>query len=164
MRKAFLTLVLAFSLGFVSGCAQAPPTKTKGSIIMHGTVITVTPPTAAFTRILISFKLDPRLAGGTYGGEHWVSPDIFTGANAQETVEAKAQGIDANGQAVSIDPEWVPTDPDMLTVSTAEDGRATLTINRAGESSLQVTAGGISKTLTIKATSVNNIMQVIISQ
>ncbi len=36
------------------------------------------------TAIQVSFKLDPRLSGPTYGGERWISPPTYMGANAQD--------------------------------------------------------------------------------
>ncbi len=39
---------------------------------------------AGLAAIQISFKLDPRLTDSTYGGERWVSPRTYTGANAPD--------------------------------------------------------------------------------
>ncbi len=125
-------------------------------------------PTAAFGDIQISFKLDPRLLGPTYGGERWVSPSTY-GPIAQAgdtyTVEARATRVDAQGQPVQIIPKWIPADPDMVTVSPAQGSQVTITVKRAGESSLQVTtSNGMSKTLSITAAYKDNVMQVEISQ
>ena len=58
------------------------------------------PDTGSLKALSVSFKLDPRLQNSTYGGERRVSTPTFTGANAQDTVETRAQGVDARGQQV----------------------------------------------------------------
>ncbi len=58
------------------------------------------PVVAAPTGIQVSFKLDPRLmGGGTYALRRWewVAPETFRGLAGQETVEARAHGLDAAG-------------------------------------------------------------------
>jgi hypothetical protein len=119
---------------------------------------------AALTGINVSFKLDPRLSGPTYGGERWVSPPTYTGASAQDTVEARAFGIGANGQPVNISPKWRAADPEMVDVSPGEGNAVKITVRRAGESSLEVASQGLSKKLSIKAEYKGNILQVQLSQ
>jgi FKBP-type peptidyl-prolyl cis-trans isomerase len=111
-----------------------------------------------------SFKLDPRLAGGTYGGERWVSPPTFTGAAAQDTVEARVEGTGPKGQPVKISPRWTSSNPEMVTVSPEEGSSVKITVKRAGESSLRVTAQGLYRELAIKGTVRNSVMQVEIRQ
>jgi FKBP-type peptidyl-prolyl cis-trans isomerase len=114
--------------------------------------------------IRVSFKLDPRLATAPYGGERWVSGPTYNGASAQDTVEARAQGVDAKGRLIPIRPEWIPLDPEMVTVSPAQGDAVKIIVTRPGESRLQVTAQGISTELTIKAARLDNFMQVDIAQ
>jgi len=111
-----------------------------------------------------SFKLDPRLMGGTYGGERWVSPATYTGASAQDTVETRVEGTDAQGRPVKIRPTWTPADPEMVTVSPSEGNLVKITVKHAGESSLEVASNGISRKLSIKAKQQGNAMQVEIAQ
>lgn len=121
-------------------------------------------PESALARIQVSFKLDPRLASGVYGGELWVSPANYTGATAQDTVEIKALGVDAKGNSISISPEWFPSDPEMVAVSPSQGEQVKITVKRPGQSSLKVVSQGVSKELAIKAENKGTAMQVEIVQ
>jgi hypothetical protein len=115
--------------------------------------------------IVVSFKLDPRLHGGTYGGDIWLTPSTYVGAAAQDVVEARARGVDANGHASVISPSWIPSDPGMLTVSPDQGSQVTITVNRGGESSLDLTWNGFTKALLFRAIAVDGaVTQVEISQ
>ncbi len=117
------------------------------------------------SRILVSFKLDPRLQGGTYGGEIWVSPPTYMGIQGQHTVEARAEAVDADGVLTSISPDWTPSDPRMLSVSPTQGAQVTIEIQQAGESTLTVTTGELLKPLSITATArAGRVVQVEISQ
>jgi FKBP-type peptidyl-prolyl cis-trans isomerase FklB len=118
----------------------------------------------ALADIKVSFKLDPRLTQGLYMGERWVSPATYTGTTGQDTVEARILGMNAQGKPVSVSPRWIPSDPEMVTVSPGQGGQVTITVKRAGESRLQVTSAGVSKELLVKATQRDKIMQVEIAQ
>ena len=118
----------------------------------------------ALTDIQVSFKLDPRLSGPTYGGERWISPPTYTGAADQDTVEVRAQGLDAKGNLIRISPEWTPADPEMVTVSPSQGDAVTITVKRAGESKLKVSSQGVSKELQINAKPAGNALQVEIVQ
>lgn len=118
---------------------------------------------ASLSSLVVSFKLDPRLSGSTYGGEHWVSPPTYTGATGQDTVEARVDGTDAKGKSVNISAEWIPEDSEMVTVSPSRGKQVKITMHRAGESKLKVTSNGVSKELLIKAQLLNNAMQVAIT-
>ena len=112
-------------------------------------------PAAPLTGITVSFKLDPRITSGMYMGERWVP----TSSGVHEgyfTAEARVQGRDAKGQSVNISPEWIPEDPAMVTVSPDQGKQVTITVKRAGQSTLRVTSEGVSKGLVIKATYPNN--------
>jgi FKBP-type peptidyl-prolyl cis-trans isomerase FklB len=121
------------------------------------------PSAGTLSGIQISFKLDPRLSGPTYGGEHWVSPLTYTGVTAQDTVEVRIEGIGPKGQPVKISPKWTPSDPEMVTVSPEEGSSVKITVKRAGESSLKVTAQGVSRDLSIKAETKGGAIQVSIT-
>jgi hypothetical protein len=101
------------------------------------------------------FKLDPRLRGGTYGGEIWVSPSVYVGAVGQDTVEARARGLDVSGHSTTISPSWTASDPDMLTVWPDQGGQVTIVVKRGGESHLNVTSEGMSTALLFKASAVD---------
>ena len=116
------------------------------------------------TAITFSFKLDPRVLGPTYGGEHWVSPPTYTGARAQDAVETMARAVDARGAPVRTDPEWTVSDPELLTVSAPRGKRVTITAKRPGVSTVTVKAGGASRTFTFKAEKLDGSWRVTVSQ
>ncbi len=118
----------------------------------------------AATAIQLSFKLDPRIAGPTYGGERWVSPPTYQGASAQSTVEAKASAFDAKGRPTKVSIDWKPSDPEMVTVSPSRGEQVKITVKRAGESSLTLTSGEVSRKLAVKAVDKNGLRQVTITQ
>lgn len=118
----------------------------------------VAPRDAANDEIEVFFKLDPRLTRGLYMGDRWVSPPTYMGApqpGNEFTVEAKAHGL-SHGVPVEISPQWVPSDPDMVTVSPGRGPEVKITVRRAGQSTLGVAAPGFFKTLVIKATRTND--------
>ncbi|HEY6004522.1 MAG TPA: hypothetical protein VIV57_16730 [Anaeromyxobacter sp.] len=114
--------------------------------------------------IQVSFKLDPRLSGPTYGGERWVSPPTYRGAGAQDTVEARASAIDSAGRPLRIDVQWTTSDPETVAITPTRGEQVKITAKRAGETVVTVSAGGSSRKLTVKAVEVNGIRQVSISQ
>ena len=106
------------------------------------------------TDIKVSFKLDPRLTRSLYMGDRWVSPPTYTRVQERGqalAVDARAEGLDVKGRTMRISPEWIPSDPGMVTVSPARDGAAIIVVKRAGESRLKVTSADVSRELTIKA-------------
>lgn len=141
----------ALALGALAVLAGPPPSSAAEA--QH--------PAAA---IRLSFKLEPRLAGGTYGGERWVSPPTYTGVSAQDTVEAMARAVDASGRSTQVGVEWKPSDPEMVMVSPARGERVRITVRRPGESAIALTSGAASKRLVVRATRVNGAWRVSISQ
>ncbi|MEA2078464.1 MAG: FKBP-type peptidyl-prolyl cis-trans isomerase, partial [Pseudomonadota bacterium] len=120
-------------------------------------------PASDLRDIKTSFKLDPRLTRGLYMGDRWVSPPTYTGVRQEGkeyAVEARAEGLDAKGRPMRISPEWIPSDPGMVTVSPARDGAVTIMVKRPGESHLKVTTAGVSREFSIKAKPRNDTMQV----
>ncbi len=116
--------------------------------------------------IRVSFRVDPLLTR-PHTGDRWVSPSTYTSVLklGEVTVEAKAYGLDATGRLMgAINPTWVPADPDMVTVSPSHGHAVKITVKGAGESSLQVTSGKVSKTLTITAEYRGDAIQAKISQ
>ena len=92
------------------------------------------------TDVAVSFKLDPRLTRSLYMGDRWFSPATFTTTQDVDriNVEVRAVGRDARGQSARVDPEWIATDPKMVTVSPARGNQVTITVHRAGETKLRV--------------------------
>jgi FKBP-type peptidyl-prolyl cis-trans isomerase len=115
----------------------------------------------------ISFKLDPRLSGPTYGGERWIASSPFTSlaqVGTQATVEAKVDGVTKSGAQVNAAAQWIPADPEMVTVATGENSQVKIMVHHAGESKVTVASNGVSKQLLVKAKYVANATQVEISQ
>jgi len=132
----------------------------------HATQKWTGPDAASLPAIKVSFKLDPRLTRSMYMGERWVSPPTYTGVRdgKEITVDARAEVISARGKSEGIGPKWIPSDPDMVTVTPAQGKEVKITVRRAGESSLKVAAPGFSRELFIKATLQGSAIQVNITQ
>jgi FKBP-type peptidyl-prolyl cis-trans isomerase FklB len=120
----------------------------------------------AVAGVTVSFKLDPRLTQGVYLGERWISSPKYTCAQQGKTctLEARAQGIDARRRAVKSRLEWIPSDPEMVTVTPGEGKEVQITVHRPGESRLRLTSQGVSKELTIKAHNQGDALLVEIAQ
>ena len=90
--------------------------------------------------LAVSFKVDPRMTRSLYMGDRWFSAPTFT--TVQDTnrvnVEVRAVGRDASGRKAQIAPEWVSADPKIVSVSPARGSEVTITVHRAGESSLRL--------------------------
>jgi FKBP-type peptidyl-prolyl cis-trans isomerase len=116
--------------------------------------------------LAFSFKLDPRLTRAQYMGDRWVAPTTYMinhdGTSA--TVEARAHVTDVNGQPLPVRPRWQPADPAMVTVMPDEGIDVTITVHRAGESRLVVTADGVSRDLNVKAVQNKDALLVEIAQ
>jgi len=120
---------------------------------------------SALAGINVAFKLDPRITRGLYMGDRWVPlPYTQIGEAKQVTVEARAEGVDDKGKAVSVSPEWTPADPAMVTVTPGRGNAVKITALRPGESSLQVTSQGVSRGLAVKAAYKGEVLQVEIAQ
>lgn len=116
---------------------------------------------SASANIKVSFKLDPSLTRGMYMGDRWVSPPTYTTSQPGKTstIEAKVESLDKR-----ISPTWTPSDPKMVKVAPQLGQTVTITVLRAGQSSLKVTSQGVSKTLSIKAAYEGDEIEVEISQ
>lgn len=119
-------------------------------------------PAATGIRIEISFKLDPRLSGGTYGGEHWVSPPTFSSAaqlGTEASLETRVRVVDNRGAPVKTALSWTAADASLVSVSPVSPGETDhvqITVKRIGETKLVITAAGATKELRVKATAVAN--------
>jgi hypothetical protein len=151
MRTVLTASTIALSMLAAPSCSWATDAKAA-------------PAGASAGKIILSFKIDPRVLGPTYGGEHWVSPPTYTGARAQEAVEAMARAVDAKGAPVRIEPEWTVSDPELLAVSPSRGKRVTITAKRPGTSTVTVKAGGASRTFTLQAEKPDGNWQVTVSQ
>jgi FKBP-type peptidyl-prolyl cis-trans isomerase FklB len=162
-------------LGIRGGAAgrQEPQTETAGrdtGIVEQKAGIGVQAAarsTAPLADMRISFKLDPRVSGATYGGERWIAAPTFTSprqVGKEASIEARAEGVTRNGAPVSAAAEWKPADPEMVTVAQGEGDHVKLTVHYPGQSRVTVAANGVSKELLVKATYVGDATQVEISR
>jgi hypothetical protein len=110
-------------------------------------------PAANLTDIRVSYRLDPWLISGNYGGGFWVSPPVL-GPVVQSgnvfVLEVRADGLN-DGIPVSVSPTWVPADPGMVTVTPSHAHQVTITVRHAGQSDLHVVSQGVRTTLAITA-------------
>src|SRR5260370_7609840 len=106
---------------------------------------------AAITDIQLTFKRDPRMVDPTRGLGLWVDGPNYTGATAQDTVEVRAEGMDAAGKSIKISPEWSASDAEMVTVSPSQGDNGKITVHKAGESKLRITYQRVKKELVVKA-------------
>jgi FKBP-type peptidyl-prolyl cis-trans isomerase FklB len=113
---------------------------------------------AAIASIQLTYKRDPRLVDPTRGLGPWVDGPGYTGATAQDTVEARAEGVDAAGKPMKISPDWIASDPAMVTVSPRQGNDVKITVHRAGESKLKITYRGLSEDLVVRANHVSQFM------
>lgn len=151
---ALSTLTLAAPRWSRASGENAPPASASAT----ATALSAAP------RIALSFKIDPRVLGPTYGGEHWVSPPTYTGARAQDAVETRARVVDTRGAPVKTVVEWTVSDPELLTVSPSRGERVTITAKRPGVGTVTVKARGASRTFTFKAENPGGAWQVTVSQ
>jgi FKBP-type peptidyl-prolyl cis-trans isomerase FklB len=121
-------------------------------------------PAASLTGITVSFKLDPRTIDPTHGGMQWVSPRTYSGANAQDTVEARAQGVDAKGGLSAVSARWIASDPTMVNVSPSQGNEVRLVVRRAGQSTVKVVSGRVSQVLAVQSSHRGKFIQVAITQ
>jgi hypothetical protein len=122
--------------------------------MIRGEAVAASKPAPSLAGITVSYKLDPRLTSGLYMGDRWVAPATYNSINTvvgkSLTVEARAQGYDAAGRRWKVNPQWIPSDPEMVTVSPARGSAVTITVRRPGESTITLKAAAIATTLTLR--------------
>lgn len=115
--------------------------------------------------IEVSFKLDPRLTDPQYMGERWVSPPVFSIAlDGEGFIEARARCLDAAGAESDAIPAWTPVHADMVVVTPPQGTQIRIMIHRAGESSLQIACGALSRDLAVRASMQNGVLRAEIAQ
>ena len=142
-RPSFLALTVLFLLTY--GAAQSSEAAAPAA-------------TGQLKDIQLSYKRDPRVVDPYRGIKPWAAGPNFGGATAQDMVEVRAEGLDATGKPVKIDPEWIASDPEMVTVSPSQGDDVKVTVRKAGESKLTIKYQGASKELEIRARYVNKFM------
>ena len=106
---------------------------------------------SSIKRIQLTYKRDPRQVDPYRGIKQWADGPSFVGATAQDTVEVRAQGVDAASKAVKISPQWIPSDTQIVTVSPSQGDDVKITVHRAGESQLKIAYQEFSMELVVKA-------------
>jgi hypothetical protein len=146
--------------------AGEPPGASSDAPGVPGSGAPASPARPAVPRIAVLFKLDPRLHGGTYGGEVWVSPPTYRGAHGQDAVDIRAHHLDAIGQSTVIEPSWSTSDANLLAVEPVQGAATKITVRRAGAGTVTATWGGLSKVLhvTAEANAQGRVVQLAIAQ
>jgi FKBP-type peptidyl-prolyl cis-trans isomerase FklB len=116
------------------------------------------------TDIQLSYKRDSRQVDPFRGIGPWATGPNYIGATAQDTVETVARAVDAKGQPMRVSLEWIPSDPEMVTVAPSQGDHVKITVHKVGESQLKISAQGFSKELLVKATSAGKFIVFQISQ
>jgi hypothetical protein len=123
---------------------------------------------APLASLAASFRLDPLLTRSLYMGERWVTPASFNSVSSPIgtaiSVEARARAFDARGRTMRVSPAWTPSDPQMVTVSPARGETVTLMVRRPGTSTVTLSAGGLTRTLTLHAVPLAGAWRVDITQ
>jgi FKBP-type peptidyl-prolyl cis-trans isomerase len=132
--------VVALAAAVVCG-GQEPASATPGAA-------------ANIKQIELTFRRDPRVIDPTRSPQVWVAAP-YQGATAQDTVEVRAQGVDARGAPTKISPQWIASDTAMVTVSPGQGDDVTIKVHHAGDSKVKITHQGLSKELEIKAQKIN---------
>jgi hypothetical protein len=116
-------------------------------------------------RLVVSFKPDPRLATGSYGGPRWVSPPTYIRLGDEKTcaVESRVQGLDSAGRSVAIKPQWTSRNSEIVTVTPDEGDEVRILVHRPGQTIVRVTAAELSTELTITGEYQNGLLQASIS-
>jgi hypothetical protein len=97
-------------------------------------------------------------------GEVWTYTIREAQVGEKTTIEAKAVGLDAQGNQVDINPAWKAGDPAMIDIFPGQGVRVRLTILKDGKSDIMVAFKGISKKLPLKAWHRDKVMYVEITQ
>ena len=113
------------------------------------------------SRLVVSFKPDPRLATGSYGGPRWVSPPTYIRLGDEKTctVESRVQGVDSAGRSVVIKPQWTSGNSEIVTVTPDEGDEVRILVRRPGQTTVRVTSLELSTELTITAEYQNGLLQ-----
>lgn len=151
-RIAFHAAVVALSL--ITGCAQAD-TQHSASPDQKLKINNATATASSLAEMTVFFKLDPSLTRGLYMGDRWVSPPRYMQVSQRGmagTFRARVAGVDARRRPVAVSPQWLPSDPDRITVATHEDATVTVTVTSPGDYQLRIVDAAVTRVLEISAT------------
>lgn len=134
------------------GPAPPPPADDGGGTQAPDPPADPANPGVAAPRLVVAFMLDPRITDGAYMGDRWVTPETFTLIHDGEVVSVKARAhVDERGSRRDVSASWTSADPGMLTVAPGDAHQVELTVHRAGQTTLTVTEGERTTSLTVAA-------------
>ncbi len=110
-------------------------------------------PGPTISDIGVSYRLDPWLISGNYGGGFWVAPAVLgpvVVGRGGFSLQVRAEGL-SGGTAATVSPTWITADPSIVTVSPSQGRQVTLTVRRIGRTSVYVIAEGVRTTLIVNA-------------
>ena len=113
--------------------------------------------------LVVSYKMDPRLATGSYGPpDRWVTAPTYSrmGEGKTCTVEARVAAHDAAGDAVAVKPKWTSDDTTIATITPGEGSEVKILVHRPGETRIHISSNGASKELAVKASYQNDALMV----
>ena len=85
-------------------------------------------------------------------GVRWVTPETFTLIHEGDVVPVHARAhVDDQGGRSDVSARWTSADHDMLTVPLEEAHEVEITVRRAGQTTLTVTDGERSRSLSVAA-------------
>lgn len=102
----------------------------------------------------VSFFLDRELTRGLYLGARWVSPPSYTVVMREPDaarVTLRAALRDGARKSVAGRATWRPARPDVVAVIPDRGEEVTLSVKRAGSTTVQVTCGDATRILTVDA-------------
>ncbi len=114
----------------------------------------------------VKFQVDPATTKSLYMGEVWVAPAQFTGAQAGRmfNVAARAVGLDSQGTPLDVEATWKSSDPTLVKVTPETGKQVKFFVLKAGQGTVMVSFGNLTRKLDVKATSQTGVMQVEIDQ
>jgi FKBP-type peptidyl-prolyl cis-trans isomerase FklB len=114
----------------------------------------------------VAFKLEAWRTRSLHMGDRWVSPPTYSTSRpgTSATLVARVEGVDATGRRLLIQPAWVAADPALVTITPAEGREVKIVVRGAGATRVQISTGGVTKDLVLKATQKDNRLHVEIVQ
>jgi len=152
----FLSILLIISLAAAGARAEIkkPAAGPKSAKSASGPV----------TAIQVSFKVKEITPQSFYVGDVWVPTIISAEVGETVTVEAKAVGLDVQGNRMDINPTWKAADPVKIKILPDQGPKVKLTALQIGRNTVTVSFAGISQNLPLRSWKSENIMYLKISQ
>jgi hypothetical protein len=167
---AGLVVVLAGSLLALGDAVAAPGSRRHPKPVITLPKGPIPTPVAVVqpASLQVAYRLDPWMLSGNYGSGFWATPAVLgptTQGDNKFVVEARAGGFASGGAAIK-DAQWSSSDPALVRVNPAGHGTndVRITVAKAGQSRVHVSAAGLSKDLVITAEAKDEALLVTIAQ